>query len=305
MARLISANETVSAANDIGDQEFLQYANDGQDRMQSMISNSRNTAKIFVTEKIIAAVANQQEYDLADRLFFNKAIEQIEYSHDSSLSNYGVLQKLGFYNRSTDTSDYPRGYYRRRGKFYPVPIVNASSGSFRVMFERTLDDLDIRRGTVNTITNLNTTTRTFDSFTITGPDESATPINLTNVDYVCLCDKDGAPKMYNIPVGSYNSSTDTLTPVSGFAYQVGESITAGNYVTLHKYTVTHSALPDDCERYLVQYMVLAAKHRDSSVDFEKALVFLDKLMEGDIIKACSKQTAEVEYIPQLDESEWL
>lgn len=303
MARLMSQNEAVSTSNDIPDSEFLQRLNDAQDRAQSLLSNARSTAKMFVTEKTIPAVANQQEYDIADRLFYNKAIEQIEYSYDSSLPNYGVLRKLGFYNRSTDTSDYPRGYYRRRGKFYPTPICNVSSGSFRVMYERTLDDLDVRRGSVASVAGLNTTTRTFTSFVITSPDETSLPYNLTNIDYVCLCDKDGTPKMYNIPVGSYDSTTNTVTPAAGFVYAVGEAITVGDYVTLGKYTVTHSALPDDCERYLLHYCVQGILHRDSSDDFAEGNAILQPI-EDDMVKAVKKQTGEIEEIPQLDDSEW-
>lgn len=307
MARLISENESVSTSNDIRDDEFLQYFNDGQARLQSLISNARDTSKIFVTEKIISAVAGQEEYTIPDRILFNKSIEQIEFSYDSTAANYMRLQKCGFYNRKTDSSSYPIGYYRRQNKFYPIPIISSSGGSFRVMYERTLDALDVRRGQVSSVAGLTSTG--FTSLVLTGasgtgnPDTSSSPANLTNIDYVCICDKDGTVTARNIPVGSFNTSTNTLTPSGGYTFSTGETIAVGSYLTFHKYTTTHSQLPDDCERYLLAYCHQAILHRDSSNDWTEGNDVLERI-EKDIIASMKKQTGELQEIPQLDPVEW-
>lgn len=306
MARSMSENQTVSAANDIPDDEFLQYLNDGQDRIQSLISNTRGTQKIFVQQKIIQAVANQESYTIPDRLLFNKSIENIEFSYDSTLNNYNSLQKALIANKTTFASDYPSGYYCARGSFFPIPLLSSSSGSFRVMYERSIDDLDIRRAQVQSVSGLTSTT--FTNMTLVGisgsgePDESSTPANLTNIDYICVCDYDGNVTAYNIPVLSYDSSSNVLTPRS-FAFQTGETIAAGSYVTFHKWSTTVSQLPDECEKYLLNYCVQAILHRDSSNDWNEQNEMLSK-MEKEIVDQMKKQTGEVQYIPQLSETEW-
>jgi hypothetical protein len=302
MARKLSENESVSVANDIADEEFIQKANDAQDRLQSVISNTKETGKSFVVEKIIQGVANQDGYAINDRVFFSKSIEDVQFSFDGSLANYRPLKKLLMLNRMTDSGDWPTGYYRRRGMFFPVPILNTSAGKFRVLFERSLDDLDKRRGTISEVVGLTSTT--FTSITLTSADETSSPVNLTNIDYVCICDEDGNVKAYNIPVESYNTSTKVLTPRAGFTFvNPGESISEGNFVTFHKYTTTHSQLSDECESYLIEYMVEAIKHRDSSNDFAEQSEILRRI-EKTIVDVYKKQSAELQEIPQIDEMEW-
>jgi hypothetical protein len=306
LIRLMTENVSVSTTNDIPDDEFIQYLNDAQDRLQSLISNTRETSKLFVTSEIITGVASQEEYSLAGRLFMSKAIEQIEYSSDSTLPNYILLEKLSMFNRDSNTSDWPRGYYRARGKFYPIPILSTSAGSFRVMYEQSLNDVDKRRAQVVSVVGLTTTGFTsmiLQGATGTGaPDIVSTPVNFTTVDYVCVVDKDGNMKAKNIPVSSFNSSSYVLTP-SAFTFATGETITAGDYVVFNKWTTSHSGLPDDCERYLIHYCAEAIFHRDSSDDFSTQSQLLGR-MEEEIIKALKKQTGEIQQIPQLNYDEW-
>lgn len=307
-ARSFTENDPVSTTNDIPDDEFIQLFNDAQDRLQSLISNTRETSKLFVVSKVIAAVANQEEYTINDRLFFNKAIEQIEYSHDGNLSNYQVLDKLSLFNRDTNTQNYPRGYYRARGKFYPIPLLSSNAGSFRAMFERSLDDLDKRRAYVSAVNGITDTT--FTDITLTGasgtgpPDITSMPANFTNIDYICIVDSDGNVKAYNIPVGTFNTSTYVLTPRAGFTFvNEGETIEIGDYVVFNKYTTTHSTLPDECERYLLEYCEEGIFHRDSSEDFSTQSKRLART-EKEIIDVLKKQSAEIQFIPQQDFSEW-
>ena len=70
--RNLSENQTVSSTNDIADEEFLQYLNDGQDRLQALICATKNSNRIFSTEQVISIVANQEGYTIPDRLFMNK-----------------------------------------------------------------------------------------------------------------------------------------------------------------------------------------------------------------------------------------
>jgi hypothetical protein len=175
------------------------------------------------------------------------------------------------------------------------------------MYERSLDDLDKRRAQITAVSGLSSTT--FVDMTLTGasgtgdPDKTSSPTNFTDIDYVCVCNKDGGVTSYNIPVGSFNSSTNVLTPSTGYLFSDGETIAVGNYVTFHKYTTTHSTLADECEKYLVRYTVLGILNRDSSVDFAESDEMLQSFQK-EIVEQYKKQSGEVQMIPQRDEYEW-
>lgn len=210
---LVNEDNTVS----IGDDEVLRYLNDAKDRLQSLISSTKLNARPFTAQKLIAAVANQDGYTIPDRVFYNKEVQQIEFSASGSVSDYILLRKVEMFNRETNPASYPSGYYRRGNQFFPVPVTSVSAGVFRVLYERQLDDVDKRRGTVSVVTGLTTTG--FTSITIgSDADETSTP-NLATIDYVCLNDLDGVVKLYNIPVASYDTGTNVLTPRSGFVFE--------------------------------------------------------------------------------------
>lgn len=243
---LVNEDNTVS----ISDEEVLRYINDAKDRLQSLISAQKANAKIFTTEKIISAVANQDGYSIPDRVFYNKEVQQIEFSASGNESDYVLLKKLEIMNRDTDSASYPSGYYRRGNKFYPIPVMATSAGTFRAMYERQLDDVDKRRGSISAVTGLSTTG--FTSITIgSDADETSTP-NLSTIDYICLNSVDGEVKLYNIPVTSYDSGTNVLTPRTGFVFE--ETLTTaqvnGNQVAVTTITVDSPgdfAVGDDVE----------------------------------------------------------
>lgn len=282
------------------DEEILQFFNDAQDRIQTLISGANSTSKPFVVEKTLSVVAEQEEYTLGDRLFYNKEIELVEYSPTGLASDYFGLDLLSQFNRSSDAYS-PYGYYKRQGKICLIPPSDTSVGSLRILYERQLDDLDIRRGKISTVTGLTSTT--FTSITIdSSADESSTP-NLSTIDYICICDGDGVVQARNIPVLSYDTGTNILTPAVGYTFDTDETIAVGNYVTFHKWTTTHSGLTDECEGYLVQYAWEQIALRDGAEDLERIkAVRMD--MEGDIIRQYASQTGEVQIIPQLDWDDW-
>lgn len=285
----------------ITDEEILQFLNDAQDRLQTLISGANSTAKPFVVEKILATVTDQEEYDLEDRLFYNKEIELVEYSSTGAITDYVPLDFLSQFNRSNASST-PYGYYKRSGKLYLIPPPDTSVGTLRVLYERQLDDLDIRRGKISTVTGLTSTT--FTSITLdSSADESSTP-NLATIDYICVCDADGVVQARNIPVLSYSTSTNILTPAATHVFSSGETIATDNYVTFHKWTTTHSGLPDECERYLVQYAWEQLALRDSADDLSKIKAMRED-MESDIMRQFASQTGEIQFTPMLDWEDWI
>ena len=306
-ARLISRNSAnADGTFAISDEEVLQYLNDAQDRLQNLISAEKNIAKIFVTQQIISVVANQEAYTIPDRVLMNKQIEQVEFSADGTLGNYIILEKLNFFNRDTNPTTYPWGYFKRGGQIYLQPTPSTSVGSIRVTYERDLDDLDIPRGVVNGITGGASTQFTTVGFTASpAATYASTTPGWSNVQYFSIVDPNGVRKAYNILSGSYDSVNFIMTPSpSPFVYTANDvQIATGDTAVFGKYTTTFSQLPDSCERYLIHWAAAEMLHKDSSKDYDKEMTVLES-MEQDIIKALKSQTSEVQFIPSANRYEW-
>lgn len=289
----------------ISDDEILRYLNDAQDRMQNLISSQKNIARIFATQQIISLVANQEGYSVPDRVLLNKQIEMVEFSNSGLVTDYVPLRKLEMFNRSTYTNNYPWGYYKRGGQIFLVNMPSVSSGTLRITYERTLDDLDIPRGVISSITTGTSTdfaALVFDS--TANAYESTTP-GWSNIQYCSIVDANGVRKAFNIPVGSYNTGTNTMTPTGSlFTYTSNDvQVAVGDVAVFNKYTTTFSQLPDECERYLIHSAALDLFAKDSSVDYAKEADKVAKI-EEDTLAAVSSQTAEVQYIPEERLWEW-
>lgn len=305
-ARMLSRNSAnADGTKSISDEEILQYLNDAQDRMQNLISAKKNVAKIFCTQQLISVVNSQEAYSVPDRVLMNKQIEQVEFSATGLLSDYVLLEKRNFINRDTNTTNYPNGYIKRGNQLLLQPTPSLSQGTLRVTYERDLDDLDIPRGVVSTIT-----TGTAVSFAAlilnTSADayETTTPGWATQ-QYCCIVSPYGVRRAYNVPISSYNTGSNTLVPTGSlFTYSTNDvQVTAGDVAVFNQYTTTFSQLPDSCERYLIHYAAMELFHRDSSDDFKKQRDLVGA-MEEDILTALASQTSEIQYIPTLDRYEW-
>lgn len=287
----------------ISDDEILQYLNDAQDRAEALIHSSKMADKLFAKEKIVPVVANQESYSVGDRIFMNRSIDMVEFSASGQLGDYVLLEKTEVFNRDTNSSSYPVAYSRRGGLIYLVPIPSLSSGNLRITFVGALDDLDIRRAGISTVTGLTSTGFTSITLNSTANSyESGTP-NWSTIDYFCVVDKDGNRRATNIPWGSYNTGTNVLAPAAGYTFSSGETIATTDYCVWGKYKTTHSDLPDEWERYLIYYAVEMLLHKDSSDD---VLTQSEKLgqLEQDLLSALNAQTAEIQRIPQLNRYEW-
>lgn len=294
-----TANEDATVP--VSDQTIIQYLNDAKNRLATLFLGLKNVQRPFMTEKTISVVANQAAYSIPDRVALNKHIHQVMYSHSGNASDYVLLPKLNTFNRDLDTTTYPSGYYVANGQIVLTAVPASSGGLLRVMYDRALDDLDKRRGQITVVTGLTSTG--FTSITIgTSPDETSVP-NLSTIDYVCVNDLDGNVKAYNIPVLSYVTGTDVLTPRVGFTFQTGETITAGDYVTFNKYSTTHCKLPDECERYLIHYAAQSIFQQESSGDSIVESQMLQAI-EQDLVKSFATQTGEIQWWPTLNYQDW-
>lgn len=306
-ARTLSRNSAnADGTLAISDEEILQYLNDAQDRIQNLISATKNVAKIFVTQTIIDLVANQEAYTIPDRVLLNKQIEQVEYSSTGLVGDYVVIEKLNFFNRDTNATNYPWGYIKRGGEILIQPTPSVSTGTLRVTYERELDDLDIPRGVISSIT-----TGTATSFAALVLDSTANSYESTTPGwntqrYCCVVDSTGARKAFNIPILSYTAGTNTIVPTgSSFTYDtdLDSQIVAGDVAVFWKYHTTFSQLPDSCERYLIHSAAAECFHKDSSNDYAKEMERVTQI-EKDILTALASQTSEVQFLPTLNSWEW-
>lgn len=311
--RSVTENETANSTTDITDEEIIEYFNQAQDRIQSKIVAQH--PRIFVTETTIAAVADQEEYDLPADAFLANKILSIEYTADSTASR-PVYYKLipGFErDRASHISGIPKYYIRRdkltnaTGSFLASPAP-AAGGQFRVTYIQSIDNLDKRRAVVSAVT-LDSGTSSISSLTF--DTSGSPPIDFTNLadhEFFCVVNKNGTIKMRNIEFDgdgsdSINTSTGVVTIESGFTYNSGESIAVGDFIVGGKNTSTHSSLPKNVERYLIQFAIFKILKTDSSVDVTEQFQELS-IIEQDILDSYQEIEEDIHAIPIIEDWEY-
>jgi hypothetical protein len=212
------------------------------------------------------------------------------------------LEKLNFFNRDTNPSNYPWGYIKRGGQILLQPTPSVSTGTIRVTYERDLDDLDIPRGVVSAVSTTSTVLTNFTLDSTADAYEASTP-GWTTQQFCSVVSPLGVRRCYNIPY-SYVTGTNIVTATGTLTYTALDSqIQIGDVAVFNKYTTTFSQLPDACERYLIHSAAAELFHRDSSEDFDNQMGIVQNI-ETDIIKALAAQTSEIQFIPMLDKYEW-
>lgn len=257
-------NEDVPTATSIlgiSDFDFLRYVNYGQENLQGLISNTN--PQTFEVNIEISIVVGQDTYTIPDRVHADTRIVNVQYSPTGQVRDYRDLKERGISYRISENSSDPFGYTRQNGGLVLSGTPQRASSKLRITYERQLDSLDIRRGQITAASGSVITVGT-------NPDESSSPYNLTNTRYVCVSTPDGVVQLYNGAVSSYNAGLNEITLSAAIStylvsgYTVGSLV--GSYVTLGKYSTTHSKLPDACQRYIELYCGMKAFGRDSSND---------------------------------------
>lgn len=295
-------NEDVSSTSGIQDIEFLQYLNDAQDRLQSLITSTHPT--VFVKEKIINVVQDTEIYDLPDDAYKENAVTTVEYTPSNNTEDYYHLEQSTMKKRDTAVQGFPVTYIRRSGQVLLQPRPQ-QAGAIRLNYIKRIDRLDKRRGIV-AVSVLNTTARTITTLEL-DPSSSNPALDVSTLledNYITICDRDGKPLMRNIPIDSIDAGTGVVTVSAGFVYEEGETLPTSSYITSGKDSRTHSELPRMCERYLIAYASWKILKRDSSVDFQEAQSELLQ-MEGDIVNSFADIDDDVHFVPTLNHwSDW-
>jgi hypothetical protein len=192
----------------IGDDQFVEWANDAQDHLQAMILASYPNE--FVTTTSITCTSGTAEYTIPDRVFINNKIISVQFSQSGQTTDFQNLPQLTYRDRRSHSGT-PYGYIRRGNKLLLVDIPNSSSSVIRVAYYREVDDLDIRRAKVSG-------TPSGTTMTLLGPTGAAAStveeLKISDAEQICISDGTGTVLLYNGVVSTatpYNTSTNVLT----------------------------------------------------------------------------------------------
>lgn len=262
-----------SDADAIPDSDFLRFNQYAQDRLFGLITLSYN----WVFEEVIEIdiVAGQNTYEINDNLAFGTRITNVEYSHSGLAKDYRPLQVTADRYVSDDSSSRPYCYRRRHGKIVVEGTPSQSVGKLRATYERALDRLALRAGQINGTPSGTTIDLTTSGNLPTAENEAL----FTAGEYICVSAANGEPLLYNAVISSYDAPTDVLTFVANVdTYLVpGKTLSnlANQFITIGKYTSTHSKLTNEAEGYFIEYVNRKVHNIDSSDQFAET----DKILK--------------------------
>ena len=292
-----SENVQIDPDDGIGDEEVLQFINDGQERLESAIV--RTHEKVFATDAFIDLVQDTEIYALPFGTFINHSLIAVEYSFSGTQSDYIPLRRGKLIER-TSFRGFPSFYIPRLREILVNPIADRSVvAGLRVTYNAKHPRMDKRRGIVTAVTLVGSgvTLLTVDA---TSGEVPYDPSDFEEFDRISVVDIDGNQKMKNIPVETANSD-GTLTVRSSFTFQTGETIAIGDYVVLGENATTHLQMPQITEKYLIDYAVWKMMMRDSSADASQQEQVVAAL-EGDIIAAFAEISGDVDQVPIINAS---
>jgi hypothetical protein len=290
-----SENEQIDPDDGIGDDEVLQYLNDGQERLEAAII--RTHEKAFAADSLIDLVRDQEIYTLPFGTFINHNLIAVEYSFTGTVSDYIPLRR-GKHIERTSFRGFPSFYIPRVREILINPISDRSvTSGIRITYNPKHPRMDKRRGIVTAVTLAGSavTNLVVDA---TSGEVSYDPSDFEEFDRISVVDVDGTQKMKNIPLDNADSN-GTLTVRSSFAFQTGETIAVGDYVVLGENATTHLQMPQICEKYLIEYGVWKMMIRDSSSDVGQHAQLV-AVVEQDIVDAFAEISGDVDRVPIIN-----
>jgi hypothetical protein len=302
--RQSTENEDFSDTIGIKDAEFLRFLNDAQFRIQNKIVQKH--PQVFLGTKTYSVVQSQEAYSLPIDTYMGNKVTAVEYNPQSSNDDYFYPLRPGSrYERDRGSEGDPRKYIRTNGQILLVPVPNQSNGSLELTYVQKLPKLDLRRGSVSSVT-LDSSTNTITALNLDVSTDSVDADTLNKFTRLTVVDEEGTVKMKNIKFTNANSSTGVVTIDSSFTYETGETIEAGDYIVAGAYSSTHVLLDDMVERYLIAYATLKILHRDSNLaDLDTQNGILME-MEREIVEAYAEISDDIVEIPEIlsDDDSW-
>ena len=292
-------NEEFSQFTGIGDQEFIQYLNDAQYNLQSLIVQQH--PRVFIDEVVVDSVVGKERYDLPSNAFLGNMVHNVEYSSTGVEADFYTLEQDTLKYRSSGITGDPIKYIRISNQILLTPTPQ-TQGKIRINYVKRLRELDKRQAQIVKSANQTISSANF-TLSLETNDFDTNIEFLKEHDFICIVDKEGRNIVKNIEITGVSLSELTCV---GHTLADGESATvpAGSYIVGGKDTTTHSELSIETERYLIAYAAWKILKRDSSVDSQEAEGELSRMAE-EIVKSYAVITDDIQYIPQLTNwSDW-
>lgn len=262
--------------NGISNNEIVEYFNDGQKYIETLIFKNNPYADLFKAQQVYTANSTGI-YDLPDDCLSGNSISMVE-------GRYNITNNNDGYSRIKPISEseiaYMFGYVVRNNQI----IISGQNDiaqlqNIRVTYFRQLKTLDIRRGTIGVVTH-NT------SIAVTSFDTTAPLMD----DHYSTANKDGDQVGANI----YSASTSSplLTTLTDGA-QTGDFLLSG------KNACNKSELPDSCEPYLIDYVRQRIYTRNNYEDANKQMYFTEQ-QKQEVISIFSKNKKDDDTVPITD-----
>jgi hypothetical protein len=262
--------------NGISNNEIVEYFNDGQKYIETLIFKNNPYADLFKVQQVYAAVSTGV-YDLPEDCYSENAISMVEGRYNTANNNEG-------YSRIKPIAEsefaYMFGYTIRNNQVLISGQNNiAQLNNVRVTYFKHLKTLDIRRGTVGVVV-ANT------SIAITSLDTTA-PLRDDNYS---TCSDRGVQVVGGIYSASTASPLLTTTTTGVIAGQF--LLTGGNATNV-------SELPDACEPYLIDYVRQRIYTRNNYEDAGKQMYFTEQ-QKQEVISIFSKNKKDDDTVPITD-----
>lgn len=291
-SRKATENQEFTATAGIQDDEFLEYLNNGQEEIHSILQST--FPGILTAYQVDQAVVNQEAYPMPRDLYLGTRIDMIEYSCSGRDQDYYLLKKGQLKERLNTQAGNP-AFYIRRGDEILIQPKPQQSGNIRWSYQRAIPKLDTRRGTVLSVTIVGNTVT---ALTL-DPSVLLETQALIDQGKITIVDAAGAVKMRSIPVDNVDQNTGAVTISAGFTFKAGETIAAGNFACSGDFASNVSQLPLVCEKYLLEYCNLRIMIRDSQTDSSEVSGVLRKVEET-LRLAYAEPDNDPDRIPLLD-----
>jgi len=291
-SRRATENQEFTATAGIQDIEFLQYLNDGQEEIHSILQGT--FPSILTAYKTEQLTQGQEAYSMPRDLYLGTRIDQIEYSCSGTPDSYYSLKKGSIKERLNTQAGNP-AFYIRRGNEILVQPRPQQAGIMRWSYQKAIPKLDTRRGTVSTVALIGNSV----SSLILNASVFLDADPILDEQFMTVVDKNGVIKMRSIPVTAIDTTTGVVTIDSSFVFESGETIIAGDYVCAGEFASTNSQLPEVCEKYLLEYCNTRILMRDSQTDSAQIIQIMTKV-EQTLRLAFAEPDGDPDRIPLLD-----
>lgn len=249
----------------ISDTTLIRYNDYAQKYLFGLITKSH--PRCFIEYEDLPVTGNENIYQVTGNLAFGTRIVLVKYSYNGEEKHFRRLTPYNnLYSAYTPYPGRPRYYERRHGKVVLIPTPEVTEGTLRIFYEKALDSLALRVARVNGTPSGAVIDLTHSSFGAPSAD-TETALAIPG-DFICLSKPDGTVVLYNGVISSYNAGSDALTLaanvstylVSGYAL----ADLADCYLTLGKWTTTHSKLPNEAEQFCTEYVNRCIHNIESS-----------------------------------------